>query len=78
VKAAPEHAAQLPPVARTPLSRAQFVRAANGICRRSSRQGNALFMKPKSLHMLTREMRMAVPPLDRRRSGLRSDGGGLA
>jgi hypothetical protein len=54
------------------LSRAQFVRAANRICLRSDRQGKAVFRKPKSLHMLTREFRVAVPLLDREVATLRA------
>jgi hypothetical protein len=66
-----------PPVATTPsatpLSHAQFVRAANGICRRSNRQGKALFkQKPQSLRMLRREIRIAVPLADREAAALRA------
>jgi hypothetical protein len=56
----------------TPLSRAQFVRAANRLCFRNNRQGKALFKKPKTLIMLAREVRLAVPLLDREIAALRA------
>jgi hypothetical protein len=57
----------------TPLSHAQFVRAANAICRRSSRKGKAIFKKKaKSLTMIARQVRIAVPLFDSEAAALRA------
>jgi hypothetical protein len=64
------------PSAATPpvrLTHAQFVRAANGVCRRFARKGNAIFKKkPKTLKQLARGLRIAFPLLQREEASLRA------
>jgi hypothetical protein len=58
----------------TPLSHAQFVRAANRVCQRELRDSKAKGLrhpKIKNLRTLTRDFRLAVPLFDTEAAGVR-------
>jgi hypothetical protein len=56
----------------TPLTHAQFVRAGNAICDRYYRDDPTIFSNPKTVKALTKDMRIAVPYVDREAAGLRA------
>lgn len=56
----------------TPLTHAQFVRAGNAICARYYRADPTLFKHPKTLKMVTRDLRISIPFMEREIAGLRA------
>lgn len=56
----------------TPLTHAQFVRAGNAICARYYRDDPTLFKHPKTLKMVTKDLRISVPVMEREVAGLRA------
>lgn len=59
-----------------PLSRAEFVQAANGVCRRTTREAKArekgLPSPKKNLRAFTRDMRIAVPFFEKETADVRA------
>jgi hypothetical protein len=65
------HSASADPLP-TPLTHAQFVRAGNAVCDRYYRDDPTIFRNPKTVKALTKDMRIAVPFVDREAADLRA------
>jgi hypothetical protein len=59
------------PAAPTSLTHAQFVRAGNAVCLRYYRDDRTIYMHPKTLRAITRDLRISIPHVDREVAGLR-------
>jgi hypothetical protein len=55
-----------------PLTHAQFVRAGNAVCVRYYRDDPTIYRNPKTLRAVTRDLRIAVPVMDREAARLRA------